>query len=274
MNEPTPSNTPAPPLWRNPGASGPAVIGDRVLARGEDRGEYRLRLARTPADVHAAQSLRFEVFNVELNEGLAHSFATRRDADPFDEVCDHLIVEVAATQTVVGTYRLQSGQTASAQRGYYSGQEFDLTPYEPLRAQVLELGRACVHADHRNLAVLSLLWRGINQYARERGLRYLIGCSSLTSQDPAVGAAMYLELKNDHLVEAALFTRPQPGWECPLDHPAPRAPKVPKLLRAYLSLGARIGGPPAIDREFKTIDFLTWLDLDSLPPETVRRYLS
>jgi len=49
---------------------------------------------------------------------------------------------------------------------------------------------------------------------------------------------------------------------------------VPKLLMAYLSIGAKICGPPAIDREFKTIDFLTLLDLDSLPASTVQRYLS
>ena len=38
------------------------------------------------------------------------------------------------------------------------------------------------------------------------------------------------------------------------------APAIPKLLRAYLSLGARICGAPAIDREFGTIDFLAVLD--------------
>jgi putative hemolysin len=42
-------------------------------------------------------------------------------------------------------------------------------------------------------------------------------------------------------------------------------PPPPKLLRTYLSIGAKICGPPAIDREFGTIDFLTLLDLHALP---------
>ena len=67
-------------------------------------------------------------------------------------------------------------------------------------------------------------------------------------------------------------TKPLPGWECPLDHLAHEPPKVPKLLRAYLNLGAKICGPPALDRHFKTIDFLTWLDLQALPAAVRTRY--
>lgn len=249
-------------------------MGDRVLSRSGERGHYQLRRAVSAEDVRAAQTLRFLVFNLELNEGLEHSYTTCRDADPFDEVCDHLLVEDSRTHEVVGTYRLQTGATAAARRGYYSAQEFDFTPFEPLRGQIVELGRACVHSHHRNLVVLGLLWKGISAYARERGGRYLIGCSSLTSQDPQVGAAMYSALAKRHLAPPDQQTVPLPDWACPLDQPVGDPPKVPKLLMAYLSFGAKICGPPAIDREFKTIDFLTLMDLDTLPESTIRRYLS
>jgi putative hemolysin len=251
-----------------------AQLGARVLARGQARDAYQLRLAAGAADLRAAQALRFEVFNLEMNEGLAESYATRLDADPFDAVCDHLLVEETATGAVVGTYRLQTGERARAARGYYSEQEFDFTPYEAVRGEILELGRACVHRGHRNLAVLGLLWKGIAGYARERRARYLIGCSSLTSQEPAEGAALYFEFRARHLAPEALRTVPQPAHACPLDVLAAPAPKVPKLLGAYLSIGARICGPPAIDRAFKTIDFLTLMDLDTLPVAVVTRYLS
>jgi len=89
---------------------------------------YAVRLARTKPEVAAAQALRFEVFNMELNEGLAESFATGLDADPFDEVCDHLLVENVLDGSIVGTYRLQTGSMAAAHRGYYSEQEFDFSP--------------------------------------------------------------------------------------------------------------------------------------------------
>src|SRR5678815_646987 len=96
---------------------------------------YVTRLARGAAEVRAAQSLRFAVFNLELNEGLVESLATGLDADPFDEVCDHLLVEHRPTGEIVGTYRLQTGLTAMENLGYYSQQEFDFHPFAPIRAE-------------------------------------------------------------------------------------------------------------------------------------------
>src|SRR5271170_3333866 len=122
---------------------------------------YAARLACNAAEIRAAQALRFEVFNVELNEGLEQSYASGLDEDPFDAVCDHLLVEHLPTDQIVGTYRLQTGVNAAAKLGYYSAQEFDFQPYEPSRAQIIELGRACVHIQHRNLIVLGILWKGI-----------------------------------------------------------------------------------------------------------------
>jgi putative hemolysin len=131
---------------------------ERLYITGPD---YRLRLADGAQDLRAAQMLRFLVFNVEMHEGLAQSFATCLDADDFDAVCDHLLVEDARTGAVVGTYRLQTGPRAGAHLGYYGAREFDFSPFDTYRANMLELGRACIHRDHRSFAVLSLLWRGI-----------------------------------------------------------------------------------------------------------------
>ena len=226
---------------------------------------YRVRLAETPGEVRAAQVLRYQVFNLELQEGLAASHQSGLDADPFDAVCDHLLVEHLPSRQIVGTYRLQTGTTAAQKLGYYCAQEFEFAVFEPYRREIIELGRACVGQQHRNLVVLGLLWKGIADYARRHGGRYLVGCSSLTSQDPAVGASVFATLGRQHLVDVALRTRPLPAFDCPLDHLSPEPVSVPKLLRAYLTVGARICGPPALDRHFKTIDFLTLLDLESLP---------
>ena len=235
---------------------------------------YATRLARNMDEVRAAQALRFQVFNLELNEGLEQSYATGLDEDPFDAVCDHLIVEQLPSANIVGTYRLQTGHKAAGHVGYYCAQEFEFQIFEPLRAEMIELGRACVHPQHRNLVVLGLLWKGIADYARQRGARYLFGCSSITSQDPAVGASAYADLCRKHLASPPWRTTPLPEYDCPLDHLCAEAPKIPKLLRAYLSLGAKICGPPALDRQFKTIDFLTLLDLETLPPLARQKFLS
>ena len=235
---------------------------------------YSVRLASGTAEIRAAQSLRFEVFNLELNEGLSESYATGLDADPFDAVCDHLLVEHVPSCSIVGTYRLQTGLNAAKNLGYYSAQEFEFAVFEPLRSEIIELGRACVHRQHRNLIVLGLLWKGIADYAKERGARYLLGCSSITSQDPAVGASAYTQLcRRGHVVDAAWQTRPTPAFDCSLAQLAEEEVKIPKLLRAYLGLGAKVCGAPALDRQFQTIDFLTMLDLDSLSPAARERFL-
>lgn len=224
---------------------------------------YLTRLAQGEVELRQAQSLRFQVFNVELGEGLVESIALGLDIDRYDDAFDHLLVIDTINGAVVGTYRLQTGARAQQCVGYYCEREFDLTPFAPLRAQVLELGRACIHADHRNFAVLNALWRAIALYAREHGSRYLIGCSSLTSQDQSVGAATYIALQT-HLAPEALRTLPQPAYVCDLSVVAAKPPKIPKLLAAYLALGIKLCGPPAIDREFKTIDFLTLFDLEQI----------
>jgi putative hemolysin len=138
---------------------------------------------------------------------------------------------------------------------------------------VLELGRACVANMHRNQTVLGLLWRGISIYARSANARYLLGCSSLTSQDPAEGSSAYIQLAGRHLVPEKFRTSPLPAFAFPIV-PGPLLARIPRLMAAYIAIGARICGEPALDREFGTIDFLTLVDLESIPGAVARKYLS
>jgi putative hemolysin len=261
-------------------------------------GRYRLRLAETVEDREAACRLRFKVFNIELGEGLESSYRTGLDTDQFDLFCEHLLVEDKTennpARRIVGTYRMQSGVSAARNLGYYSEQEFSFAAYEPLRHGILELGRASIDREHRTPEVLTLLWRGIAQYATNMGLRYLIGCSSLNSQDPAEGWRMYRQLEH-YRVPPEFETVPTAAYACPIEQEgantqqspcqanrfpksspvsATAPPKVPKLLKTYLAIGARIAGPPAWDREFGTIDFLTFLDLKLVSPSARNRFLA
>lgn len=236
-------------------------------------GKYICGLATKDAEIDAIGRLRFQIFNTELGEGLSQSYATGRDQDRFDHVCQHLFVTDSQTNTVVGTYRMQSGPIAANHFGYYSQQEFDFTPYESLRPRLLELGRACIHRDHRNSEVLTLLWRAIARYCSQLGLRYLIGCSSLTSRDPREGWALYLQLQN-FMTAPHLRTSVTPPYRLPIIDPDwSTQVKIPKLLKTYIATGARICSQPAWDREFGTIDFLTLLDLEQLSPAARSRFL-
>jgi putative hemolysin len=237
-----------------------------------ESGLYVARLAMTDQERAAAFRLRFLVFNLEMQEGLESAYLNGYDVDRYDEVCDHLVVEEKATGEIVGTYRIQMGDVAARNFGYYSEQEFDFAPFEAMRGQIVELGRACIQRDHRSTEVLHLLWRGIARYALANGGRYMMGCCSLTSQDPDMGHAVYESLTN-YMVEPLLQTQPTAAFRLPVSvAPLPDV-RAPKLLRAYLTIGAKICGTPAIDREFKTIDFLTLLDLQTLHPRMAARFL-
>lgn len=238
------------------------------------RPRYTAHFAKTRTEIEAAQRLRFEVFNLELHEGLTSSYASGLDQDEFDAVCDHLVVCDETTGAVVGTYRLQTGAMAARNLGFYSAREFDFAPFETMRDSLVELGRACVHKDHRSITVISLLWREIVRYALARRARYMIGCSSLTSQDPAFGLAMYQRLAEKHLADPAFRTAPRSGFAFSGTPLAGACPPPPRLLRAYLSVGAKICGPPAMDREFQTIDFLTLLDCCNGSPIATGHFLT
>jgi putative hemolysin len=232
-----------------------------------------VKLVTDAHEFREALRLRYRVFNVELKEGLAASHSTGHDFDEFDAVVDHIIVKCPASGSVIGTYRLQTGLAAAKNIGYYGEREFDFAPYEPLRGEVLELGRACIEQQHRSTPVLTHLWKAIAQYALLRGCRYLIGCSSLTSQDPVVGSRVYAQMQN-FMAPPEMQTAPQEPFAFELcDGEASEQTKIPKLLRAYLAAGAQICGPPAMGREFRTIDFLTLLDLDRLPKGARARFL-
>jgi len=233
---------------------------------------FRVSLAQTPDDLVECQRLRYLVFNLELKEGLSTSERAGLDIDPFDSFCEHLMVRELESGRLVGTYRLQTGETARRNLGYYGNQFFDFSVFDPVRKQMLELGRACVHEDFRNMMVLNALWKGIAVYANRVEARYLLGCNSISSQDENYGMAMYESLKHKYLVEPALRTVPQPGYCCHATGEKVELTRPPRLFRAYLDVSAKICGPPAIDHEFKTIDFLTLVDIARLPDRVRIRF--
>lgn len=239
-------------------------------------GTYRLRFGRVPEDLLAVQRLRFEIFNRELGEGLAESWITGRDADPWDEIFHHIIIEHVPSATVVGSYRLQTGLMAEEFGGFYSESEFDLQrlPRE-VRNNAVEIGRACVHAGHRNGRVIHLLWRGLAAYLLWNRQRYLFGCCSLPTMDHGVGGAAWRQLKREGFISRQHSVAPHSGQAVDVrggsSRQAARA-DLPPLFQSYLNLGAEVCGPPALDAEFGTIDFFVLLDLERLEERTRRMF--
>lgn len=265
------ARTGAEPAERNAYPADPA----RIPAFDVADGAYSARFARTPGDLEDIQRLRYGVFNLELGEGLEDSHLDGLDRDAYDAQCHHLMVMHTPTGRVIGTYRLQTSEMARAGDGFYSNDEFELDawPADVLDA-ACEVGRACISANHRHRRVLLLLWRGLGAYVLHNRKRYFFGCCSLTSQDPADGARMAEYLRRNGRIHPTLGLEPRPGFEChegQVSSDGWQDVKVPTLMGTYLRYGAWICGRPAIDRAFKTIDFLALLDLDEMDPERILR---
>lgn len=236
---------------------------------------YLVRFALNIEEVEAALKLRFEVFNLELGEGLDSSFLTGRDRDEFDATCRHLIVIEKETDQVVGTYRVRTIEMAINAYGFYSAGEFNLDslPVDVLRRSI-ELGRACIARQHRDKQVLSLLWRALAHYTVAENKRYLFGCCSLPSQEASEGQKLMQQLSTGGYMHREFWVEPQAGLECGATAESwPGEVQVPKLFKTYLSIGARVCGPPAIDRLFKTIDFFVIFDLTKMSERMRRMFL-
>ncbi|HJL19710.1 MAG TPA: GNAT family N-acyltransferase [Sandaracinaceae bacterium LLY-WYZ-13_1] len=238
-------------------------------------GRYVLRFARNLEDLHAIQRLRFEVFNLELGEGLDRAYELGRDEDELDASCHHLMVVHHATRQVVGTYRLMIRPVAQARGGFYSESELDFADLpDAILEDGVELGRACVAEAHRNGRVIHLLWRGLARYLSWNAKRYLFGCCSVPTLDEAVAKRMMLDLQARGAHHPTVCLRPLPALRCDASvAPAEASTELPPLFASYLSLGAQVCSEPAVDRDFKVIDFFVVLDVERMDPR-VRRSLT
>ncbi|MEV7782535.1 GNAT family N-acyltransferase [Kitasatospora sp. NPDC088351] len=235
---------------------------------------YTVGLARDEDDVRAAQRLRHQVFAAELGAVL-HSPVPGLDVDPFDAYCDHLLVREGEDGAVVGTYRLLRPEAARRAGRLYSDGEFDLAGLAPLRPGLVELGRSCIHPDHRgNGAVINLMWGGIARYLADTGNTWVGGCCSISLDDGgATAARVWDTVSAKHLAPEEYRVTPHRPWDATGVPRAERAP-LPALLRGYLRLGAWVCGAPAHDPDFATADLYVLLSLERTDPRYLRHFLS
>lgn len=229
-------------------------------------------LASCQSEVLEAQKLRYRVFHDEMGARLS-SRTPGVDRDIFDPFCEHLLVRDEERGRIVGTYRILSPEAARRVGGYYSENEFDLTRLQHLRSRVVEIGRACIDADYRTGAVISLLWSGLARYMTEHGHDYLMGCASISMGDGGHAAAsLYNRLREAHA--APLEYHVFPRHALPLERlRGDLDAATPPLLKGYLRAGAWICGEPAWDPDFNTADLPILLPMSRLRERYARHYL-
>jgi putative hemolysin len=229
-------------------------------------------LAAGDDDVRACQALRYRVFAEELGARL-ESAHLGLDIDAFDDYCMHLLVRDSASGEVVASTRLLLDRDARRAGMFYSETEFHLEPILTLKARILEVGRTCIHPDYRNGGAIAVLWAGLARLVAMHDVDYLIGCASLPMADEGGQAlALFDRLVPQYLVPPAL--RVAPRLPVTASRPtAGTAVPVPPLLKAYLRLGAQIGGQPCWDPQFNVADLFILLDRDRLAQRYARHFL-
>jgi len=252
-------------------------------------GDLEVRLGRTRRDLKFAQRLRYQVFYEEMSAvPSVRAEMRRRDEDPYDAICDHLlVVDVGAQlntegwgglrrQKVVGTYRVLRQEIAERGLGFYTQSEYDIAPLVASRSpgyRFMELGRSCVLEQYRNKRTVELLWHGLWTYVREHKIDVMIGCASFPGTDPDQHAMALSFLHHNALAP--------PEWRCrahePLYVPMDRLRRdqvnaktalkaLPPLIKGYLRLGAFIGDGAVIDYQFGTTDVLIILPVEKIDP--------
>lgn len=247
-------------------------------------GNLGVRLAANPAEVDAAQALRYRIFFDELGATAdADTRISGRDRDAFDAVADHLLVvdhEIGpGPEGVVGTYRMIQQSGADAIGGFYSAAEYDIGRITAFPGQILELGRSCVDARYRGRAVMQLLWRGIAAYVFHFQIDLLFGCASLVGTDPDALATELTYLYGHHLAPPALRLRARPERYVDMRRLDPAAidPRranqmLPPLIKGYLRIGACIGDGAVIDYQFNTTDVAIVVKTDMITDKYFRHY--
>ncbi len=208
---------------------------------------------------------------MEHDIGHDQAHATGRDEDEFDEGFHHLLIQERDTGTVVGTYRMQTAEMA-AESGFSSARLFDLDVLpEELWQTAVEVGKLCIAKGHRNQRLLHLLWRGMAGYLSRNRKTIVFGTCALPSRDASVALAIHRGLERAGACHATLRVEPHAHTACqgPAGTPA-REHSLPDLFQAYLAIGAKILGPPAIDSDCKTTNWLLWVNIADLDPVTFR----
>lgn len=226
-------------------------------------GRYLVKIARNQLEIESALRLRYEVFNVELSAP-AKSAERGLEFDDYDLLSQHLIVIDKSTGKTVGTYRLNSIETARRPEGFCSYSDFSIEklPSEILQ-QGVEIGRACIASEHRNSKVLFLLWKGLLNHLLSVRKRYFFGCCSIFTQDCAIGSQVFNHFKKQGLIYFVSEIKPRAERQFCLEQLVNVTDRVelPGLFNLYLKIGAKVCGSPAIDRDFGTIDFFVIFDL-------------
>ena len=241
---------------------------------------FEIVMATGPADIEAAQALRYDVFVRELGgDGPMVDHTRGLECDDFDAFADHMLLFDRAADRLAGVYRMMRTPHAAAAGRFYSAGEYDLTPLLQSGRPVLELGRSCLHPAYRGGTAMYQLWCALARYVAAHQIEVLFGVASFHGADPDALAEPLSLLHHNHLAPENLrVTARAPGAaemnRMPAEAIDKRAAMVamPTLIKAYLRLGGVVGQGAFVDHAFNTTDVCLIMDTARLTGRQGRLY--
>lgn len=243
-----------------------------------------LKIAETPAEIAAAQHLRYAVFYEEMGAQPLGDMATvRRDYDHYDAFCDHLIVvddHLPSDQQVIGTYRMLTPESVTRNNSaYYTETEFDLSRLKAKNGRIMEISRSCIRADYRSKLAINLLWKGIAACVFKNNIDYLIGMSSFSGIDPlehqqAISYLNHFHKADDSLMPIGLPAYHKPLARLPVDNLNAKRifADLPPLFKGYLRIGVTVSEDFSVDEQFNMIDMCVILDIANVADRYFSHY--
>lgn len=229
--------------------------------------------AETPDQILETQRLRYRIFAGELGAEIDGG-AEGVDVDQYDAFCRHLTVREAETGRLVACTRILTDDMAPKAGGFYSAGEFDLKMIDSLPGRVMEVGRTCVDAEFRSGAVIALLWQSLADFFTRHGFDYLFGCASIGLEDGGATAhALLAQIKEKHMAPSWQRVRPLIPLPAADARPVPGKVRMPPLLKAYFSLGAKACGEPYWDRDFNCADVFVLVNVTDVQSRYARHFI-
>lgn len=249
------------------------MILEKSILQGIENHKYLVKIAESEPEVYEALKLRYKVFSNELNRQF--DFSEKLDYDDYDDQCHHLLVIEKETDTVIGTYRLQTYTQAVSGNGFVTAKRFELEKLpKKLLEESFEVGRVCIHPDHRNGKVLFLLWKGLAAYLKHFNLRYLFGYSALNTSDANVAYNTYLYLKDEQFVNNKRLIPVRDKFRISNINRSINGSEVdiPPLLKNYLNVGTKVCSEPAYDHSLNLFHFFILLDVQEISERTQKMF--
>jgi len=227
-------------------------------------GRYRARYASSPIDVLAAQSLRYQCFNLSNKDEL--------DVDDFDALCQHVLIENLETEKLICCYRILKFDTGKNISSSYSSQFYDLKVIESFAEPMIEVGRFCIDPAVNDPSVVLTAWGALARIVKQNQTGLIFGCSSFEGIEKEKYFDSFALLRDRYM--APDHWRPKIKAEQVFCYSKDLIYKVdkkkallnmPPLLKTYLSMGAWVSDHAVVDLNMKTLHLFTGMEISKIP---------